>query len=204
MAHGIFAQVVFCFLISIAVLTGRPSRVELPRPTMRSLRRGAVVLAVLLFCQVVLGAFVRHAPTPLTQRLHFLSAFLATGLAVWVLVSVFALPAARARIRLAGWLLGLLLVLQIVLGVEAWMAKFGSYTLPELVTITTQYATIRTAHALVGSGLLATALVLALRLGRPTGTPVTKPDSTNTEWHEPPEYAARDAAVGARFRGLAP
>ena len=60
-------------------------------------------------------------------------------------------------------------MLQIVLGVEAWMAKFGSYTLPELVTITTQYATIRTAHALVGSGLLATALVHCPATGQADG-----------------------------------
>ena len=33
--HGIFAQVVFCLLISIAVLTGRPSRVRIAPPTMR-------------------------------------------------------------------------------------------------------------------------------------------------------------------------
>jgi len=204
MIHGIFAQVVFCLLISIAVLTGRASSAEVPRPSARVITRRAVVLAVLLFVQVVLGAFVRHAPTPLTQRLHFLTAFLATALAVWVLVTVFALPAARMRVRFAGWVLGLLLLLQILLGVEAWMAKFGSYTLPELVTITTQYATIRTAHALVGSALLATALVIAVRLGRPKGSSVTKPDSTNTAWHEPPGYATRDAAVIARFRGIAP
>ena len=162
MVHGIFAQVVFCVLIFIAVLTGRPSRAALRGRSGERLKRGAAALTAVLFVQVVLGAFVRHSPTPLTQRLHFLMAFLATALAAWVFVAIRAHPAVRVRVRLAGGLLGFLLAFQIVLGVEAWMAKFGSYTLPELITITTRYATIRTAHALVGSGLLATALVIAL------------------------------------------
>ena len=121
-----------------------------------------------------------------------------------MLVTVFSLPTARARTRLAGWLLGLLLIVQIVLGVEAWMAKFGSYTLPELVTITVQYATIRTSHALVGSGLLATALVITLRLGRPGGVPISKPDTTVLGWREPAVHAEETAVVLARFRGTSP
>ena len=201
--HGIFAQVVFCLLVSIAVLTGRRPGIELPETSARTLTRQATTLAVLLFVQIVLGAFVRHAPTPLTQRLHFLTAFVATALAVWLLVRVFALPTARARVGWAGWLLAILLTIQIVLGVEAWMAKFGSYTLPELVRITTQYATIRTSHALVGSGLLATALITALRLGRPTAAPITKPDRSDSAWDDAPAYAPRETAV-AQFRGSAP
>jgi cytochrome c oxidase assembly protein subunit 15 len=202
--HGIFAQVVFCLLISIAVLTGRPSSSELPESHARRLTRRSVILTTFVFIQVVLGALVRHSPTPLSQRLHFLTAFLATALAVWMLTAIFSLPAARERTRLAGWLLGLLLIVQIILGVEAWMAKFGSYTLPELVTITVQYATIRTSHALVGSGLLATALVITLRLGRPSGIPISKSETTVLGWREPAVHAEEDAAVLARFRGTSP
>ena len=80
-------------------------------------------------------------------------AFLATGIVVWVLRTVFADSAARAR---AGWtapVLAMLIAVQLVLGVEAWMAKFGTYTLPELVPVTVENATTRTLHALVGSGV---------------------------------------------------
>jgi cytochrome c oxidase assembly protein subunit 15 len=195
--HGIFAQVIFCLLIAIAVLTGPRQSAETQRPYARILDRGAVILVVVLFTQIVLGAFVRHAPSPLTQRLHFLMAFVAAGFAVWLLFGLKGQPAARVRVKSASWWLGLLLALQVVLGVEAWMAKFGQYTLPDLVKITTQYAVIRTAHALVGSCLLATAVVIALRLKRPSGMPIATPDRTNSEWSDTGGYESRNATVSS-------
>src|SRR5262249_32461848 len=163
MFHGIFAQIVFCLLVALALLTARAPTIEIPRTLARWLARWSTVLVALVFVQIVWGALVRHAPTPLTQRFHFLTAFLATALIVWLLVAMFAQPAARSRVRLAGCTLGGLLALQLMLGVEAWMARFGTYTLPSLVPITTWSATLRTAHALVGSGILATAVIIAIR-----------------------------------------
>lgn len=165
--HGVFAQVVFGLLVTVAVLTARPATST--QRVSATVRGWAAGLAVLLFVQVVWGAMVRHDPTPLTQRLHFLTAFAATAAAVWVLVAVFADPAVRSRIGYAGHLLALLLAVQLYLGVEAWMEKFDpeklrEYGLLEMVPVTKEIATIRTLHALVGSGLLATALGLAVRL----------------------------------------
>jgi len=167
--HGVFAQVVFGLLLSLAVLTAR----SVPEAVAsRKVRSGAVVLTVLLFVQIIWGAMVRHDPTVLTQKLHFLTAFLATGIAVWVLMCVFADPAAKGRVRIGAHLLSGLLLLQIYLGVEAWMVKFGSYTLPELVPITKETAAIRTLHALIGSGLLATAVGMAVRVRQSATRPV--------------------------------
>jgi heme A synthase len=159
--HGVFAQVVFGLVVTVAVLTARVKTEQQPS---RSLRGWAAVLAGLLFVQVIWGAMVRHDPSPLTQKLHFLTAFLATAVAVWVVLSLFVDPAARNCTGIGIWLLCGLLVAQLYLGVEAWMEKFGAYTLPELVPITKTNAAIRTLHALVGSGLLATAVGLAVRL----------------------------------------
>jgi heme a synthase len=199
--HGIFAQVVFCMLISIAVLTGPDAPIESQRTYPRVLGRGAVILVGVLFGQIVLGAFVRHVPTALTQRLHFLTAFLAAGVAVWLLLGIAREPAARTRVRSASWWFGLLLAFQVVLGLEAWMAKFGQFTLPELVKITTEYAVIRTAHALFGSCLLATVVVIALRLRRPIGHPVTTSDKTDSGWFESSGHASRGAAIVSGIRG---
>ncbi len=167
--HGVFAQIVFALLVSLAVLTARsvPSAVVL-----RKVRGGAVALAILLFVQVVWGAFVRHTPTPLMQKLHLLTAFAATGVAVWVLICVFADPAAKGRVRVGAHLLSGLLLLQLYLGVEAWMDKFGQGMPSDLVTITKETAAIRTLHALVGSGLLATAFGLAVRVRQVAITPI--------------------------------
>jgi heme A synthase len=165
--HGVFAQVVFGLLVTLAVLTARPPSAERPSCGVRT---GSLALAVLLFVQVIWGAMIRHDPEPLTQRLHFLTAFLATAAAVLVLRSLFADPAGRSRVRLGGYLLCGLLVAQLYLGVEAWMDKFGAYTLPESVPVTRENATIRTLHALVGSALLATAVGLAVRVRQRTMT----------------------------------
>ena len=68
---------------------------------------------------------------------------------------------------------------------------------PDLVKITTQYAVIRTAHALVGSCLLATAVVIALRLCRPSAVPIATPDRTNSEWSDTGGYESRNATVSS-------
>jgi len=189
--HGIFAQVVFGLLVALAVLTARKPVAAVPRP----LARCAVALAALLFAQVALGALVRHGPTPLTQRLHYLTAFIATAAAVWTLVAVLAERAARSRVRLAAYLLGGLLATQLVLGVEAWMAKFGSYTLPDLVPVTGWNAAIRTAHALVGTLLLASAVGIALRLRQPLASQPPMPDVGETFRPERTRPASRSAVT---------
>ncbi|MDY3556546.1 hypothetical protein R5W24_005712 [Gemmata sp. JC717] len=159
--HGIFAQVVLGLLTAVAVLSARYGA----GTETRRLGRWAGVLAVVVFVQVAFGAMVRHYPVPLSQRLHFATAFLATGLAVWVLRAVLVDPAALIRARGVTWVLAALLVVQLYLGIEAWLAKFGAYMLPELVPVTPEGGAIRTFHALVGSGVWAASLALALRLG---------------------------------------
>jgi hypothetical protein len=53
------------------------------------------------------------------------------------------------------------------------MGKFGKYVLPELEeTITEQAAAIRTAHVLIGTALLGSAVALTLRLWRPSPRPI--------------------------------
>jgi heme A synthase len=201
--HGIFAQVVFCLLVAIAVLSGRtPGESTHPR----ILNRGSIVLASALFVQIVLGALIRHAPlpSPIVLRLHFLTAFVATALAIWLLLSIAREPDARQRVRAAFLALGLTLALQLFLGVEAWMERFGQYTLPELVKLTTAQAAIRTAHAFVGSCLLATAVLIALRLCRPTGPGIATPDRTVSRWSESEGLESRGAVVGSGVRGEVP
>lgn len=162
--HGVFAQVVLALLVALAALTGKP-RGSGSRPC--ALLPYAALVAALMFVQIVLGAWVRHFPAALPQRLHFLTAFAATALTVWLVLAVRRDPDARDR---AGWIakaLAHLLVLQLILGVEAWMARFGQYTLPELVKVTPQSGAIRSLHALVGSGVWAASVALAVRLRKP-------------------------------------
>jgi heme A synthase len=164
--HGVFAQVVFGLLVTVAVLSGAGAGAR------SRASRWAMALAHLIFLQVIFGAWVRHFPGALPQRLHFLTAFAATAVAVWVLRSVFTDPRARARGGWVTWALAALIVLQLYLGVEAWLARFGQYVPPELVKVTPENGAIRSFHALVGSGVWGAALALALRL-RTAGATVT-------------------------------
>jgi heme A synthase len=171
--HGIFAQVVFCLLVSLAVVTSRPATTELPEGSRRLLNRLSLGLVAILFVQLIWGALVRHTPNALNQRLHLLTAFLAVALAVWLIRAIATNPAARARAGFTAWLLAALIAVQVTLGVEAWMGKFGeearggraaSSYLAEAADVNVKQAAMRTAHTLVGTGVLAAAVVIALRI----------------------------------------
>ena len=95
--------------------------------------------------------------------------------------------AARARLGTAGWVLTALLAVQVALGVEAWMGKFGAEArrgrpvaayLPEAEPVTAKQAAIRTSHTLVGTGVLATAVVLSVQIRRRRRT---EPDAEESE-----------------------
>ncbi len=197
--HGVFAQVVFGLLVTLAVVTARPTATDLGERG-RRLRLWASAFAHLIFLQVVFGALVRHYPVPLSQRLHFLTAFLATAVGVLVLRAVFADPAARRRAGPFAWALVVLIVLQLYLGVEAWMAKFGQYTLPELVKVTVEGGAVRTLHALVGSGVWAVSLALAIRL-RSVAVPPNTLEPEASVWAGPRLHAPAPEGAATRFRG---
>jgi heme A synthase len=164
--HGLFAQMVFSLLVAIAALTA-PRRLEETAPTANRarLRHLSAVLLGLVFVQIVWGVLVRHNPSPLTQRLHLLVAFAVVAMAAWFVKTSWVFPADRSRLGTALTVLSVLLTLQVLLGVEAWMGKFATGVLPELQTVTRGQAAVRSAHVLVGTGLLATAVVLAIRAG---------------------------------------
>ena len=85
-----------------------------------------------VYLQVVFGAVVRHSHSRFAQRLHFLIAF-AVFAVVFALVTALR-DASRSdrRFRLAGRCLTAFLTLQIILGVEAWMLRFGRHVLPSV------------------------------------------------------------------------
>ncbi|MBY0459090.1 MAG: hypothetical protein K2V38_17275, partial [Gemmataceae bacterium] len=164
--HGIFAQVVFGLLTTVAVMTARP--VEVSSTQERLFGKIGAGLAALVFVQIVFGALVRHGPTPLTQRLHMFTAFVVALVTMEFVHRLFKNPAVRARVAPLGWVLALLLVAQVYLGVEAWLARFGSPELSESQRMTPLYIATRTLHALIGSSLWATSLAAALWLLRPS------------------------------------
>ena len=169
--HGCFAQIVFSLFVSLAVITSaRFSAESLPTEDASRLRRWSLALTFVVFLQLIWGALVRHTNGALAQRLHFLTAFAVVAVSVWLTHLVLASPAARASLGRTMILLGVLLVLQILLGVESWLAKFAGVVLPELHRPTIAQAATRVAHVLVGSFILATSVALTVRIYRPAAT----------------------------------
>jgi heme A synthase len=195
--HGVFAHVVFCMLVGLAVATA-PTRpwAAIPEEQRRRCWQLAAVLTLIAFMQLIFGALVRHNPTPITQRLHLIFAFAVVAHFVALLKYARSSPTAWRRLRGPLNLLSVLVVLQIVLGVEAWMGKFNTGILPELQRVTTGQVIIRTTHVLSGACILATAVVVALQSGRPAAISQDVPaaDSQNI-------ISAPEVVVGAHQLG---
>ena len=183
--HGSFGQVTLAALVAVAVLAAPRRRNDLvpadDRPGVSNLTMALVAGVVV---QLVWGVWVRHLGSPVAQRLHILTAFAVVGLVVAVLTRVFRSPPTRTQLGGYAWLLGFIVLGQLVLGVEAYMSKFaltGPEALkpPELRSITSYGAVVRTAHTLLGAALLATAVALAVRAGRgPVARPAEPADGT--------------------------
>jgi cytochrome c oxidase assembly protein subunit 15 len=167
--HGSFSHLVFALIVALALFTSNwwnePSR--LARST--RLRKLTLGVSLTVYLQVVFGAIVRHSHTRLAQRLHLLLAFAVLGLVLWLIIQLREEEILEKRIRLLGRVLMVALTFQIMLGVEAWMMRFGMYTVPENVPYTLGSSIVRTLHFIVGTVLFSSTVVLAL-LARHTGT----------------------------------
>ena len=170
--HGAFGQVVFAVLVSVAVLAApqRPGD-ALPSAERSRLSGWSLLLIAVVFVQLIWAVWVRHMGSPIAQRLHILTAFVVTGVAVGLVARTLSTPAGRTHLGFAAYHLIGIIAVQVLLGVEAWMSKFaaaGKYAglPPDLRPITEWSAGVRTAHAVIGAALLAAAVAFAIKAGR--------------------------------------
>jgi heme A synthase len=167
--HGFFAQVVFSLLVGLAVLTARRSPgASLEEGHARRCFRSALALSVLLLIQLAWGVLVRHTHAGAAQRLHILTAFAVVAAAAWFIKTAWETPAGWQAFGRPAVLLVVLLVVQLALGVEAWIDQYAGPLPPEAQAVTLPSAIVRTAHVLVGTGILATAVVAAMQAYRVT------------------------------------
>jgi cytochrome c oxidase assembly protein subunit 15 len=168
--HGVFAQIVFATLVGVAVVTSRAWQGETLSEETGTLRRPAALLAMVTFVQIVFGALVRHHLGPVEQRAHALCAFAVVGGVIWFLRETREVPSGRA-VRGAAAILTGLVALQVVLGVEAWLRRFGTGVPVELVEGSVASDAVRSAHYFVGALLFAATVAANLLLYRPAGLP---------------------------------
>ena len=155
MVHGPLAQGFFALIVAIALMTSE--RMACPAPALDGATRGlTLAAATLVYLQIVFGALLTHVGR---IDLHLVGA-----LAVFALVPVVtarlrrtgdavAAPAARALL--------LLLAVQLLLGVGAYLARFSAIWIPGgQVTM----LALPVAHRLTGGLILAASVILAVRV----------------------------------------
>jgi cytochrome c oxidase assembly protein subunit 15 len=168
--HGCFAQLVFALLASLAVFTS-PSWQRQPTGQFAgagSLWHWSLFTAGLVYVQLILGGAVRHKDLLLGARAHLLTAFAVTVAVAWLIKLVLDNPQ-RSRFELwPALLLGGLLVVQLVLGVESWLSKFSA-VLPleyrQLTPLRTSFG-LRSLHYFAGTLIFTCTVVVALQAQR--------------------------------------
>lgn len=157
-----FAQLVFALMVSVACFTSRGwtlGGVGGRRSDVARLRRWALAVVALVYVQIVFGALLRHTYSSLGPRGHFLVGFAVVAAAAWLLKEVWERHARDRALTVPATALAALVAVQVMMGVEAWLIRyFAAGAARQVLT--------RTAHVLVGSLVLAAAVVTALQAHR--------------------------------------
>jgi cytochrome c oxidase assembly protein subunit 15 len=178
--HGCFAQIVFAVLVSLMLFTSRRWVADRFEPASPALQRWSIITAILVYVQLILGGLVRHKESLLGPRGHLLGAFVIVGAVVWLL-KLIREDESHERFRMQRILLMTLLLVQLWLGVETWLARFfvPQADLPQLHPLSMHGEWIRTAHYLVGTLIFSTTVVVALIANRRSAV-ATAPSSIHT------------------------
>jgi cytochrome c oxidase assembly protein subunit 15 len=162
--HATLAQTFFCIMVSLALFTARDWRWDEPRIedlAAPSLRHLAVATPGAIYIQLILGAAFRHNGFGILP--HIVVAMVVTLLVTWMATRIFSRFSTEKRlVHAMGLLLGLVIV-QVFLGIVAYVMRLASrdapQPLPPVVNVTT-------AHVAVGALVLASSVLLALQIFR--------------------------------------
>jgi cytochrome c oxidase assembly protein subunit 15 len=179
--HGLFAQLVFALLVSLALFTSRSWAAPancLPTTGAGRIWHLSVWTSLLIFLQIVFGAILRHTSSPLGQRGHVLVAFAVVTMVALLVRAVLEQRDGEKPLAISAGFLAVLVTVQVCFGVEALLIRFGSPGLPELQMTTIPQAIIRTAHFVLGSLIFTTAVTVSLWAHRGLAVSVTLPVAT--------------------------
>jgi len=195
-AHACLAQLFFCCTIGLAVFTSpewdKHSCLSVPELAQRQARMPlplfhlALATAVAVYCQLILGAAVRHAVLGVLP--HVLGAVVVVSLGFLTTARVLRAHGEIAALRRPAVLLGALLLAQIFLGLGAYMLKYLRQDVQPLPLP----VAVATAHVACGALVLALSLVLTLRAHRLVPAPV---EGAGCNIAQPLAYARGSEAV---------
>jgi cytochrome c oxidase assembly protein subunit 15 len=178
--HGLFAQLVFALLVSLALFTSRgwtEPPVTAPARAKR-MWRWSVGTALLVYLQLIFGAILRHTYSPLGQRGHIIVAFAVVAAVAWLVKMVVDQRDGEKHLAILVSVLAALVAAQVFLGVEALLTRLSTPGLPEAQAVTIPQGILRTAHFVLGSLIFATAVVVSLWARRGLGATVPLPAMT--------------------------
>jgi len=168
-SHACLAQLFFCIAVSLVLFTGRDWRwddTEFEDTSNPSLRRLSVATTVLIFIQLMLGAAFRHHGFGIVP--HILVAGLITIGVLWLLARILSQFSSQAHLRRAVFLLSGLLVLQVFLGIGSYLMLISARNAPQPLPLV---VAVTTTHVAVGALVLASSLLLTLKIYRYVGSP---------------------------------
>jgi heme a synthase len=172
--HATLAQTFFCMIVSLMVFTSKWWKEQAPVSSQTVPAPRFLIATILIYVQLILGAWMRHAkaalaipdfplafgriippftsPEVMIHFAHRMVALLILLMILWNLVNVMRSRHSHSGLKRPMILLGLLVVVQITLGA---------------FTVWSQASVLfATAHVAVGATLLATSLVVTLRAYR--------------------------------------
>lgn len=187
--HATFGQTMFCALAAIAVFTSRSWLEEpaekIPSKDARPLLRHSWILIGFLYLQLILGAAFRHVWTKwgpmgsnhwqvhkIVHALlypHILNALVVSGLILYVSLRTLTKHSHIPHLRRPALYLLLLLILQLLLGVSAYVVRVVQGINEAQPTMSLVAVTVT--HLAVGALILLTAFVLTIQGYRHTGEP---------------------------------
>ncbi len=165
--HGALAQAFFGLMAALALFTSR-EWTEAPAPLRGEGSDRLFLLSAsmtgAIYLQLVVGALLTHVGARLDA--HLALAGLIAILVPRLGTRIFARHADQPRLVRPAAVLCVLLVLQVLLGLGSYVHRFTSVELP---VVSALGLALPVTHRLVGGLLLATSLVLALRVHRVRG-----------------------------------
>jgi cytochrome c oxidase assembly protein subunit 15 len=188
-AHGVVGQTMFCVLAAIAVFTSR-SWLEEPAEKMTRKDAGPLIrhswmLIGFLYLQLILGAGFRHVWTKWgppgsnhwpTHKIihiflypHILNALLVAGLVLYLGMRTLSKHSNIPHLKVPGMWLLILLVLQLMLGIGAYVVRVVQGVDEAQPTLALVGVTV--AHVGVGALILAVTVILTIQAYRHTGEP---------------------------------
>jgi heme a synthase len=158
--HACFAQIVFAAVLCIAVFTSKWWVSERPRledsgtPSMDSI---ALLNAVVIYIQVILGAGFRHKEIPIWP--HAAGALVVLGVVTWTAVALRKRFGASRELSKARILLHSIFGLQFLLGLAAYWSRLTTADAPQPMPV---MVTLTVIHTVVGAILFGFSVIVAL------------------------------------------